>query len=64
MPGDPRLLPEDTGFYALGVGLEGGRLVLEPIAISCGMNGESLVRAAEYPESLRRRIAAYLARLA
>jgi hypothetical protein len=38
--------------------------VLEPIAISCGMNGESLVRAAEYPESLRRRIAAYLARLA
>jgi hypothetical protein len=64
LPGDPRMLPEDTGFYAIGVGLEGDRLAVEPIAISCGMNGESLVRAAEFPLSLRRRLAAYLARLA
>lgn len=63
-PDDPCLFPDDTGFYALGIGLDGEGLSIETIAVGCGMNGESLVRPAVFPESLRRRIAAFLARLA
>lgn len=62
-PADPRLFPDDTGFYALGVGLDGERLRIETIAIGCERNGQSLVRRAVFPESLRRRIATFLARL-
>lgn len=62
-PSDPRLLPDDTGFFALGIGSSGDKLTVEPIAVGCGMHGESLVRAAVFPESLRRRVAAFLARL-
>ena len=54
----------EIGFYALGIGLVGDRLSIEPIAVDCGMHGESLVRPVVFPESLRRRIAAYLAGLA
>lgn len=60
----PCLMPHDTGFYALGVGLDGNRLSIEPIAVDSGLHGESLVRPAVFPESLRRRIAAFLAGLA
>ncbi len=63
-PDDPRLLPEDTGFYALGIGLDGERLTIETVAVGCGMNGESLLRPAVFPESLRRRVAVFLTRLA
>jgi len=63
-PEDPRLLPDDTGYYALGIGLDGDRLTIEPVAVACGMNGESLLKPAVFPESLRRRIGAFLSRLA
>ena len=63
-PDDPRLLPDDTGFYALGIGLDGDRLTIEPLAVACGMNGESQLKPAVFPESLRRRIGAFLSRLA
>lgn len=60
---DPRRFPDETGFFAIAAGLVDGALRLRPVVVTSGMDGKENVAAAEFPESLRRRIAAYLARL-
>lgn len=61
---DPRRLPDDPGCYGLRIGAGGDRLTIEPIVVEWRSDGGPVVRTAEFPESLRRRVAAFLARLA
>jgi hypothetical protein len=55
--------PDETGFFGLGLRLDGDRLALEPVRISGGMNGNICVEQARFPDSLAKRVMAYLGSL-
>lgn len=55
--------PDETGFFGIGIWLDGERLGVEPVRISGDMNGDVRVGKAVFPESLLRRATAYLRRL-
>ena len=61
---NPSRFPGQESFYALGIRLEGDKLLLRPVTVGCGMNGESVVSEVVFPESLVNRLAEYLGRLA
>ena len=52
--------PDETGFFGLGLRLEGDRLGLEPVRISGDMRGNTCVDKAQFPPSLMERTVAYL----
>jgi hypothetical protein len=54
--------PDETGFFGIGIWLDGERLGVEPVRISGEMNGVVCVGKAVFPESLERRETAYLRR--
>jgi len=54
--------PDETGFFGIGIWLDGERLGVEPVRISGDMNGNVCVGKAVFPESLVRRATAYLRR--
>lgn len=60
---DVEAFPDETGFFGLGVWLDGDRLGLEPVRIGGDFNGNVCVAKAEFPPSLSKRIEAYLTRL-
>jgi len=55
--------PDDSGFFAIGVWLDGSRLAVEPVRISGDMNGNICVAKVMFPASLLDRAAAYLHRI-
>jgi hypothetical protein len=55
--------PDESGFFGIGIWLDGERLGLEPVRISGDMNGNICVGKAVFPESLVRRATTYLRRL-
>jgi hypothetical protein len=55
--------PDETGFFSIGIWLDGERLGVEPVRISGDMNGNVGVGKAVFPESLVRRATAYLRRV-
>ena len=61
---NPARFPGQESFYALGIRLDGDKLLLRPVMVGCGMNGESVVSEVVFPESLVKRLAEYLGRLA
>lgn len=54
--------PDETGFFGIGIWLDGERLGVEPVRVSGDMNGNVGVGKAVFPESLVRRATAYLRR--
>jgi hypothetical protein len=56
--------PDETGFFGVGLRLEGEHLALEPIRISGDFNGNICVEKAVFPASLAKRASAYLQGLA
>lgn len=52
--------PDETGFFGLGIWLDGEKLCLEPIRISGDFNGNVCVDKATFPRSLLDRTVAYL----
>lgn len=56
--------PDETGFFGVGVWLDGDRLALEPVVISGDMNGNVCVAKATFPQSMIDRTSAYLRRVA
>jgi hypothetical protein len=54
------VFPEETGFFGVGVWLDGSRLALEPVRISGDMNGNICVDRVSFPPSLVSRAATYL----
>jgi len=61
---DEACFPDETGFFGLGLRLDGDRLALEPVRISGDFNGNICVGRAQFPPSLVERAAAYLKNLA
>jgi len=61
---DAVAFPDETGFFGLGVWLDGDQLGLEPLRISGDFNGNIGVGKAQFPPSLAKRTAAYLKNLA
>jgi len=57
---DPGMFPDETGFFGLGVWLDGSRLGIEPVTISGDMNGNVCVTKATFPRSLIERAAKYV----
>ena len=53
--------PDETGFFGLGIWLDGDRLGLEPICVSGDFNGNICVTKATLPKSLVVRLTNYLA---
>ena len=60
---DEARFPDETGFFGLGLGLDGDRLVLEPVRIAGDLNGNICVEKAALPNSMVHRVAAYLEQL-
>jgi len=60
----PNAFPDETGFYGLGVWLDGDRLAIEPIHVSGGFDGEICVSPVVFPTSFATRTATYLRRIA
>lgn len=54
--------PDETGFFGLGVWLDGDRLGVEPVRVSGDFNGNVCVSKATFPASLLERVVAYLNR--
>ena len=61
---DEDCFPDETGFFGLGLRLDGDRLALEPIRIGGDFNGNVCVEKAVFPASLAKRVSAYLKELA
>ena len=61
--GDGPWSPTPSGFFALGLGRDEGHFVIEPLRVETTRDGAVRVCPTSFPESLRRRIAAYLVRL-
>jgi hypothetical protein len=55
--------PDETGFFGLGIWLDGDQLGLEPIRISGDFNGDICVTKATFPISLANRAKVYLQKL-
>ncbi len=55
-----RIFPDESGFFGLGVWLDGDQLGLEPVRISGDFNGNVCVSQATLPCSLLERTASYL----
>ncbi len=55
--------PDETGFFGLGIWLDGDQLGLEPIRISGDFNGDICVTKATFPISLANRAMVYLQKL-
>lgn len=60
---EPDAFPDETGFFGIGIWLDGDRLVLEQIRISGDMDGDVGVTQTTFPPSLIERTKAYLAAL-
>lgn len=60
---NPARFPGPESFYALGIRLDGNKLLLRPVMVGCGMNSESVVSEVVFPESLVKRLAGYLGKL-
>lgn len=60
---DAEAFPDETGFFGLGVWLDGDRLGLEPVRIGGDFNGIVCVAKASFPGSLVERAAKYLRKL-
>lgn len=58
-----RAFPDETGFFGVGIWLDGDCLGIEPVRISGDMNGNVCVAKAAFPGSLVERTAAYLMQL-
>jgi hypothetical protein len=52
--------PDETGFFGLGIWLDGEQLGLEPVRIAGDLNGNICVTRAVFPKSLVERVNAYL----
>jgi hypothetical protein len=61
---DEACFPDETGFFGLGLRLDGDRLTLEPVRIGGDFNGNVCVEKAVFPASLAKRASAYLKGLA
>lgn len=61
---EPDAFPDETGFFGIGIWLDGDRLALEQIRISGDMDGDVGVAPAVFPKSLATRVAAYLNQIA
>jgi hypothetical protein len=61
---DAGAFPDETGFFGIGIWLDGNRLGIEPVRISGDMNGNVCVTKAESPKSFAERVTAYLRRCA
>ena len=57
-------LPDETGFFGVGIWLDGDRLGLEPVCIGGSVNGDICVSKAVFRQSLEERAAEYLKKLA
>lgn len=57
------MFPDETGFFGLGIWLDGDRLALEPVRIGGDMNGNVCITKATFPGSLIERAAKYLRKL-
>jgi len=63
--GDDQLeLPDETGFFGVGIWLDGDQLRLEPVCIGGSVNGDICVSKAVFPQSFEERAAEYLKKLA
>lgn len=60
---DAAMFPDETGFFGLGIWLDGNRLALEPVRIAGDMNGNVCITKAAFPSSLIERAAKYLRKL-
>lgn len=60
---EPDAFPDETGFFGIGIWLDGDRLALEQIRISGDMDGDVGVTQTSFPPSLIERAKAYLAAL-
>jgi hypothetical protein len=60
---DAAAFPDETGFFGLGIWLDGDQLGLEPLRISGDFNGNICVTRAAFPASLVERTSRYLARV-
>lgn len=58
-----RAFPDESGFFGVGIWLDGDCLGIEPVRISGDMNGNVCVAKATLPKSLVARTAAYLRQL-
>lgn len=57
---DEACFPDETGFFGIGLRLDGDRLALEPVRIGGDFNGNICVDKAQFPTSLAKRTASYL----
>jgi hypothetical protein len=61
---DAVAFPDETGFFCIGIWLDGNRLGTEPVRISGDMSGNVCVTKAVFPKSFAERVTAYLRRCA
>ena len=57
------MIPDEMGFFRLGIWLDGNRLALEQVWIGGDMNGNACIKKVIFPGSLVERAAMYFRKL-